>query len=85
MSLLTTVIVKSRHILTGIFSIFLEKRQNPKLKLFQYKVWALVEKLEKQLSSKTNFSSLLPLKCSNFRLKLSKRSWSYQNFQNNSV
>ena len=57
MSLLTAFIVKNSYILAGIFFIFLKKGPRPNLKGFQYQIWTLVKRSEKQLSSKTNFST----------------------------
>ena len=39
MSLLTDLIVKNSHILTGPYFIFLKKPARPNLKDFQYQIW----------------------------------------------
>ena len=44
MSLLTTVIVKNNHILTGIYLIFLKNRPRPNLKGFQYWIWTSLKR-----------------------------------------
>ena len=43
MSLLTALIVKNSHILTGIYFIFLKKLRRPNLKGFEYQIWTLVK------------------------------------------
>ena len=44
MSLLTALIVQNRHILAGIYFVFLEKSPGPNLEGFQYEIWTSVEK-----------------------------------------
>ena len=71
MFLLTDWIVINYHIsAAGIYFIFLNQRSRSNSKGFWYPIWTLVERLEKLLSSMTNFSAFLEITCSYFRLKL---------------
>ena len=72
MSLLTALIAKNSHILAEIYIIFLEKHPTPKLKGFQYQIRTSVKGLGRTLLSKTKFSALLQIGCSNFRLNCIK-------------
>ena len=56
-SWLTAPIVKSSHILVRVYFIFLKKRRRPNLEVFKYKILTSVKRSEKELSSKTNFST----------------------------
>ena len=63
MSLLTVLFVKNSHILAGIYFIVLKKLPRRNLKGLQTKFGPLWK-------CKTNFSTFLQIRCSNFRLKL---------------
>ena len=78
MSLLSAFIFKNSRTLAGFYFIFLKKRPRLNLTDFQFQIWTSVKK-----SSKTNFSASLQISCSNFRLKLCQRSYSYENCQTN--
>ena len=80
LTLLTGSIVKSSHILTRIYS-FSKKRSKVNFKVFYYHISISVIRTEKQLSSKTNFSTFLQLNCSKFMQRMCERHWSYQNYQ----
>ena len=73
MSLLTALIAKNKRTLAGIYLIFLEKHLRTNLKGIQYQIWTSVKRSRKYLSSNNNFSALLQISCSNFRLKLCQR------------
>ena len=72
MSLLLFLIVKNNHNLAGTYFILLKIHTRRNFKGFQYQIWTSVKRSEKQLSSKTNFSTFLYflVSSSNFRLKL---------------
>ena len=59
--LLTAFVVKNSHILAGIYFIFLKNGPIPNLQGFQYQIWTLVKRSQKQLSSKTYFSTFCKL------------------------
>ena len=70
----------------GWYLLYLSKKcPKTNLKFLQYQILTLVKRSEKQLPSKANFSLFLLLTCSNFRLKLWDRHYSYQNCQKNWV
>ena len=65
MSLLPAPIVKNSHIFAGIYLIILYTKLER-----QYQIWTSVKRPGKLLSRRTNFSALLQITYSNFRLKL---------------
>ena len=46
-SFLRALIVKNRHILAGIYFLFLKKRRRPNLKSFLYQIWTSMKSSEK--------------------------------------
>ena len=70
MSLLTAPIAENNHILAKIYFIFLKKCLGLKLKVFWYQIVTSVLTLEKELTSKTKFSTFLQASCSKFNFKL---------------
>ena len=71
-SLLAAPVVKKTHIESKIYLAFVKKHSKTNLKVYSYKIPTKVKRLEKQLSSKANFSRFLSLFKSNFRLNCLK-------------
>ena len=55
MSLLTAQIVKNCTILAGLYFIFLKERARPNLRIFQYQIVELSEKIRKVVTKKDQF------------------------------
>ena len=70
MLLLKAAIVKNSYVLTAIYFVFLKEHPEPKLKVFQHRIWISMKSSEKKLSSQRKFSPFLQFSRSNFRLKL---------------
>ena len=68
MSLLTGKFVKTVTYRLE-FTLNFQETSKTNLKLFKYEISNSVKRLEKQLSSKANFSPFLQFNCCNFRLK----------------
>ena len=82
---MTSLIVKSSHVLAGIYFIFPKSRPRKNLKGFQYQIWTSLKRLGNKLSSKTNLNAFHQISSSNFRLKLCQRLKSYKHCQNNQI
>ena len=70
MFLLRGPVFKNSHSVAEIYFIFLKTGPRSIFKGFQYQIWTSVKRLEKELSSKTNFITSLQISYSNFGLKL---------------
>ena len=82
---MTSLIVKSSHVLAGIYFIFPKSRPRKNLKGFRYQIWTSLKRLGNKLSSKTNLNAFHQISSSNFRLKLCQRLKSYKHCQNNQI
>ena len=60
MFLLTIPIVKDGHVLPRIDFIFLRERFRTNLEIFQYQIWTLTKRSQKQLSSNSKFQLFFP-------------------------
>ena len=83
MSLLKALIVKNNHIETKTYFFFLKKLRKTNLKVFLYQILTSVKRSEKQLPSKSNFSTFLQFNCFNFSSELCERPYCYHNCQRN--